>query len=246
LRIREREMRALADLVVGVRDRGAALVVRGDAGIGKSTLVTAASDRARAEGTVVLTATGVRSETHRPFAALHQLVRPILGAAEGLPPRQREALLGAFGMSEAGALDTFLIALAALELLADVAGDAPLLVVMEDAQWLDRPTADVLAFVARRLELEPIALLVAVREGYETPLTRLGLPELRVGALDDEASAALLDAHAPDLTPALRAAARRGRRESAGAGRAPTIPGRDQPSRLDRHGADAHHRAART
>jgi DNA-binding CsgD family transcriptional regulator len=201
---RERELRALQHLVVGVREHGAALVVRGEAGIGKSTLVAAASEHARADGFMVLTATGVKSEAHLPFAGLHQLVQPILGAADALPARQRDALLGAFGMSDASPLDAFLIALAALQLLAEAAGDAPLLVIVEDAQWLDRPSADVLAFVARRLELEPIAVLLVVRDGHVTPLTELGLPELLVEALDDEAAAALLDAHAPDLTPALR------------------------------------------
>lgn len=201
---RDHEILALRDLMARVRDHGAALVVRGEPGIGKSTLIAAASAQARADGFVVLMATGVQSETHLPFAGLHQLVQPILRAEDGLPPRQRNALLAAFGMSDADALDPFLIALAALQLLADVAEDAPLLVVVEDAHWLDRPTTDVLAFVARRLEVEPIVLLLAVREGYETPLTELGLPELRLEALGDDASAALLDAHAPDLLPIQR------------------------------------------
>ena len=172
---RDREISVLQDLVAGVGHRGGALVVRGEAGIGKSALVAAASDQARAAGFAVLIATGVPSETHLPFAGLHQLVQPILGRGHQLPSRQRAALLGAFGMSDASALDTFLIALSVLQLLADVAERAPLLVVVEDAQWLDRPTVDVLAFVARRLELEPIVLLLVVREGYETALTELGV-----------------------------------------------------------------------
>jgi DNA-binding CsgD family transcriptional regulator len=201
---RETEIRALRDLVIGVGDRGTALVVRGEAGIGKTTVVAAVSDQARADGLGVLMATGVQAETHLPFAGLHQLVRPILGAGDQLPPRQRDALLGAFGMSETRTLDTFLIALAALQLLADAAAHAPLLVVVEDAQWLDGPSADVLAFVARRLELEPIVLLLVIREGYETPLTTLGVPELQLDALRDDAASELLDAHAPDLAPAIR------------------------------------------
>jgi hypothetical protein len=95
--------------------------------------------------------------------------------------RQRSALLAAFGMSDAAAPDRFLIALAAVELLADTGARSPVLLIVEDAQWLDRPTGDVLAFVARRLESEPIVLPAAIREGHTTPLGEAGLPEVRLG-----------------------------------------------------------------
>ena len=180
-----------------------ALVVRGDPGIGKSALVAAASARAREHGMAVLTTTGVQTETHLPFAGLHQLLRPIIAGAESLPARQRSALLAAFGMTDAAAPDRFLMALAALELLADTGTRSPVLVV-EDAQWLDRPTGDVLAFVARRLESEPIVLLTAIREGHTTPLGEAGLPEVRLEPLDDAAAGALLDAHASALGPRAR------------------------------------------
>jgi DNA-binding CsgD family transcriptional regulator len=201
---RERELGVLAGLVDGVSDRGGVLVVSGEPGIGKSALLAMARRRATERGMQVLTAIGVQSEAQLPFAGLHQLLRPIIAGAEGLPVRQRVALLAAFGMTDAAAPDRFLIALAALELLADTASRAPLLVVVEDAQWLDRPTGDVLAFVARRLESEPIVLLVAVREGQASALGEAGLPELRLEGLEAAAAAELLATHAPALAERVR------------------------------------------
>ena len=163
---REWELAVLDDLVARVGEFGGAMVVRGEAGIGKSALLDAVRTRAKEQGMTVLTTVGVESEAHLPFAGLHQLLRPTLRQAESLPARQRAALLAAFGMADAAAPDRFLIALAALELFADTASGSPLLVIVEDAQWLDRPTSDVLAFVARRLESEPIVLLVGLRDGH--------------------------------------------------------------------------------
>lgn len=201
---REHELGVLAGLVDGVGERGGVLVVSGEPGIGKSALLAMAGRRASDRGMRVLTATGVQSETHLPFAGLHQLLRPIITDADGLPVRQRVALLAAFGMTDVAAPDRFLIALAALELLADTAARAPLLVVVEDAQWLDRPTDDVLAFVARRLASEPIVLLAAVREGQASALGEAGLPELRLEGLEEAAAAELLAAHAPALAERVR------------------------------------------
>lgn len=202
---RARETELLDGLVAGVRERGGALLVRGDAGIGKSALLSAASRTARLRSMRVLTTAGVESAAHRPFAGLHELLRPILGDIETLPARQREALNAAFGIADGGAPDVFLIALAALTLLGEAASETPTLVAIDDAHLLDRSSADVLAFVARRLESEPIVLLVAIRDGFEGPLSQAGLAELRVDALDDAAAASLLDATAPKLTAAVRA-----------------------------------------
>ena len=201
---RERELGVLDGLVDAVGDGGSAMVVCGEPGIGKSALLAMANRRATDRGMQVLTAIGVQSEAHLPFAGLHQLLRPIIAGAEGLPVRQRVALLTAFGMTEVAAPDRFLIALAALELLADTAARAPLLLIVEDAQWLDRPTSDVLAFVARRLASEPIVLLAAVRQGHASALGEAGLPELRLAGLEEAAAAALLAAHAPELAPWVR------------------------------------------
>jgi DNA-binding CsgD family transcriptional regulator/tetratricopeptide (TPR) repeat protein len=201
---RERELGALEDLVDGVGDHGGALVLCGEPGIGKSALLAMANRHATDRGMQVLAATGVQSEAHLPFAGLHQLLRPIIAGAMGLPVRQRMALLAAFGMADVAAPDRFIIALAALELLADTAASGPVLVAVEDAQWLDRPTGDVLAFIARRLESEPIVLLAAVREGHASALGEAGLPELRLEGLDAAAADTLLTAHAPPLASRVR------------------------------------------
>jgi DNA-binding CsgD family transcriptional regulator len=206
---RERELRLLDDLVGRINDHGAALVVRGEAGIGTSALLAVASMRARARGLRCLTITGAPSETHVPFAGLHQLLRPILSAVPDLPDLpdpQRDALQAAFGMVAAPApADFFLVALATLELLAGVASRAPLLVVVDDAHWLDRSSQDVLTFVARRLEAEPIVLLIALRDDFESVVADAALPLYYVEGLDEVSAGALLDAHAPGLAPVVRA-----------------------------------------
>jgi DNA-binding CsgD family transcriptional regulator len=152
----------------------------------------------------VLHTTGVQSEAQLPFAGLHRLVLPVLDHTDRLPGPQQTALLGAFGMTEAAAPDRFLIALAVLELLSDAAERSPLLVVADDAQWLDQSTADALGFVARRVDHEPIGVLVANREGEESFFDEAGLPELQLGGLQDTAAESLLDAQAPDLASTVR------------------------------------------
>src|SRR2546423_10506390 len=122
---REPELGVLADLVEGVRNRGGVLLVRGEPGIGKSTLLAAAAAQATDHGFHVLSTVGVQSEAHLPFGGLHQLLRPILCLAEELPVRQREALLSVFGMSDDGARELFLIGLAALELIGEQAASSP-------------------------------------------------------------------------------------------------------------------------
>ncbi|MGD9891624.1 MAG: AAA family ATPase [Dehalococcoidia bacterium] len=202
---RDHELGVLHEMVDQITARGDALVVRGEAGIGKSALLTAAGRRARDQGMLVLTTAGVQSETHLPFAGLHQLLRPILGGIDDLPPPQRTAIEAAFGVTDAAVPDLFLIALATLNLLGEAAARVPLLIVADDAHWLDRSTAAVLTFIARRLESEPIVLLVAVRDGFESAFDDVELSEQRIGGLDSDAAAALLDAHAPDLAPPVRA-----------------------------------------
>ena len=107
----------------------------------------------------VLTATGVQPEAHLPFAGLHQLLRPVREPATGLPEIQRTALDAAFGLTHEAAPEHHRIAMAVLDLVSEVATDAPLLLVVEDAHWLDRPSSDALAFLARRIESDPIVLL---------------------------------------------------------------------------------------
>ena len=201
---RESEIRALNELIDGLGTRGAAIVVRGEAGIGKSCLVDALGRTALARAMSVLRTTGVPSEANLPFAGLHQLLHPRIAELGTLPSPQRAALEAAFGMTADAAPDLFLIALATLNLLGDVAERAPLLLVIEDAQWLDRSTSQVLAFVARRLSMERILLLLVIRDGIDSVFDTAGLDELRVEPLADASAAELLDAHAPDLVPSVR------------------------------------------
>ena len=177
---RERELDVLANLVRGLTEGvGGALVVRGEAGIGKSSLLAAAAGLAGQAGAQVLTATGIQAETRLPFAGLHQLLRPVLPLAERLPLRLRSALLSAFGLADADSAGPFLIGLAALELVSDAAASTPVLLIADDAQWLDEPSCAILGFVARRLATEPAALLIAVRDGSPARLTTRGCPDCR-------------------------------------------------------------------
>jgi len=202
---RDQEQGLLASALDEVATRGQTLVLRGEPGIGKSRLLSETARAARERGMSVLTTSGVQSEAHLPFAGLHQLLRPVRGRAVELPAVQRDALDAAFGLTREAAPEHFRIAMAALDLVSDVASDAPLLLLVEDAHWLDGPTSDVLAFVARRIESDPIFLLAATRDGYHSALADSGLPEHRLAGLDDATAGALLDAAAPTLSRAARA-----------------------------------------
>jgi DNA-binding NarL/FixJ family response regulator len=202
---RDDELVRLYRIVEELPDHGGAFVIRGEAGIGKSTLLTAASDRAHSLGLTVLSASGVESEAQLPFAGLHQLLFPSLGLLDRLPAPQRQALKMAFGLaSPGGAPDVFLIGLATLGMISELAVDAPVVLTVDDAQWLDRSSARALAFVARRLELEAAALLIAVRDGVSSEIDDAGLAQLQIGRLDDDAARALLDARAADLSEDLK------------------------------------------
>ncbi len=183
---------------------GGALVLRGDPGIGKSALLDVAVERAGQRSARVLAATGVQAETQLPFAGLHQILEPVLDLADLLPQQQRNALLGAFGIVRDGATDPFLTALATLELIVEVAAEAAVLVVAEDAQWLDQPSCAALSFVARRLDTEPVLILIAMRSGHATAFDGANLAELQVGPLDDAAAAAVLDDRSPELDARVR------------------------------------------
>ncbi len=181
---RDRECAELYALVDGIEERGGALVVRGEAGIGKSALLVAARERARHRGIAVVSTTGALSEAQLAFAGLHQLLLPLLGRLDVLPDPQRRALETAFGIAEGEAPDLFLIGLATLGLVAERSAETPLLFVVEDAHWLDRPSLEVLEFVARRVESDPVILLFALREGVPSSFDDAGLPELQLAGLD--------------------------------------------------------------
>jgi DNA-binding CsgD family transcriptional regulator len=201
---REQELAVLDRVLEHGAGLGGALVIHGEAGIGKSFLLAAARKRGEERGMRVLCTAGVECETNLPFAGLHQLLRPLLRGLDQLPTPQREALEIAFGVSCGPAPELFLVALATLSLLVDVAVQSPILVVAEDAHWLDRASADVLAFVGRRLESDPIVMLLAVREGFDTPFRAAGLAELELKGLDDMAAQELLDGQAPRLARSTR------------------------------------------
>jgi len=201
---RDRELARLYALVDGIEEEGGALVVRGEAGIGKSALFAAAKERALEQGVAVVSTTGALSEAQLAFAGLHQLLLPLLGGLAALPDPQRGALEAAFGIAEGDAPDLFLIGLATLGLVAERAAETPLLFVVDDAQWLDRPSSEVLQFVARRIESDPAVLLFAVRDGVPSLFDDAGLSELPLAGLDQDASNALLDLVAASLPDDLR------------------------------------------
>jgi DNA-binding CsgD family transcriptional regulator len=175
------ERAALSGLLDAARaGRSGVLVMRGEPGVGKTALLEYAIGSAA--GLRVARVAGVESEMELAFAALQQLCAPMLDQLEDLPDPQRDALGVAFGLNTGAAPDRFLVGLAALSLLSEVAEQQPLLCVIDDAQWLDRASAQALAFVARRLLAEPVALVFAAREPVEE---FRGLPELAVGGLRD-------------------------------------------------------------
>jgi DNA-binding CsgD family transcriptional regulator len=190
---REREREALDRLLDAARrGRGGVLVVHGDPGVGKTALVDYAVDAGREFG--VARTVGVEAEMELPFAAVQQMCSPSLELMEHLPEPQREALGVAFGLRTGSPPSPFLVGLAILGVLSEAAEDRPLLCVIDDAQWLDRASARVLAFVARRLLAEKIALLFATRAlGRELA----GLPELHLKPLGHRDARALLESVLP-------------------------------------------------
>src|SRR3989440_2314462 len=186
---RRSERDLLDGLIEAVRaGESGALGVRGDPGVGKTALLDYIVEHA--SGCRVARAAGVQSEMELAFAGLHQLLAPMLDRLEHLPVPQRDALRTAFGIGPGSAPDRFFVALAVLSLLSDLAEEQPLICVVDDEQWLDRASAQVLAFVARHLEAESVGLVFAAR----APSTDIaGLPELQVEGLREADARALLD-----------------------------------------------------
>src|ERR671932_8108 len=171
-RTREREL--IDGLLANARGgQSAVLVLRGEAGIGKTALLHYAARQAA--GFRVAQIAGVESEMELPFAAVHQLCAPMLEHLEALPRPQRDALAVALGLSSGDPPDRFLVALAVLSLVSVVAEHRPLLCLVDDAQWLDRASGQVLGFVARRLQAEPVGIIVAAR-GARADRRFAGLP----------------------------------------------------------------------
>jgi DNA-binding CsgD family transcriptional regulator len=188
------ELDALLGLVRG--GLGGAVVLRGEAGIGKTALLNSLIDAAGDLSVIRLE--GVESEMQLGYAALHRLVRPYLHRVEHLPEPQRDALQSAFGLTSSVPADRFMVGLATLSLLGDVATDEPLLVVIDDAQWLDQESVASLVFVARRLHADPVALVFAARDSLDTGAVFQGVPELRISGIGEDAARNLLSASVID------------------------------------------------
>src|SRR6516162_8704396 len=188
---RRAERDALDRLIAAVRaGESRALVLRGDPGVGKTVLLDYLAGQASGAGCRVGLVAGVQSEMELAFAGLHQLCAPMLSHAERLPAPQRDALRTAFGISKGPPPDRFFVGLAVLSLLSEVAGDRPLVCLIDDEQWLDQASAQALGFVARRVAADPVGLVFAARDsGAEL----VGLPELEVTGLADSDARALLD-----------------------------------------------------
>ena len=183
---------------------GGELLLSGDPGVGKTALLNVLADFASASGTMVLRAAGVEFEGDVSFAGLNQALFPLLGDFEELGAAHRDALRVALGFGAGPAPGRLLVSNAALTLLRHVAARVPLLLIVDDLPWIDRASAGVLSFVARRLAGSRAALLAACRTGAQSYFDRAGLPDYELKPLDDEAAAQLVAARFPDLDPGVK------------------------------------------
>jgi DNA-binding CsgD family transcriptional regulator len=185
------ETGALEGVLAAVRDGlSGVLVLRGEAGVGKTALLDWAAGQA--DEMQVARVAGAEAEMDMGFAGLHQLLVPFLGGFEGLPAPQRQALGSAFGLVDGPPPDRFLVGMAALTVLTDAAAVRPVLCLIDDAQWLNQVSIEVLGFVARRLYADRVGMVFAAREGEGRAVVLAGLPELTVGGLVEEAAQELL------------------------------------------------------
>ena len=201
---RSQELELLEALLKGAAVDGEALLLWGEPGVGKSALLDAAADAASRSGARVLRATGAEFEADVAFSGLHQVLVPVLGELERLSDAHRLALSVALGLSDSRPADRLIVSAAALELLRLVAATEPLMLIVDDLHWLDRSSAVLLAFVARRLSGSRIGFVAGFRDGTETFFDHAGIPICDVERLDDEASAELVSARFPTLAPQVR------------------------------------------
>ncbi|MGY5047183.1 AAA family ATPase [Streptomyces sp. 900105755] len=198
---RDDQLDLLRRLLAEPRSHGSAVLVRGAPGIGKTALLAEAAALAERQGHRVLRTSGAEAECDIPYAGLQLVLRPLAAGAADLSAPHRQALDTALGHAEAGVPDVFLVGLAVLNLLADAAAAAPVLVLVDDVQWLDDATASVLAFVARRIGTEPVVVVGAARDGYRSRLNSDELISVTLGPLTDGQATELLAARAPELRP---------------------------------------------
>ena len=191
---RDAALARLRALVDPVPQSSRVLLITGEAGMGKTVLLADTAERARSMGTRVLAVAGRESESRLAFAGLHQLLRPVLSSAAALPGRQAQALMGAFGLTaDSGAPDPLLTRVAVLTLLSDLSERSPLLVLADDAHWIDRSSLEALAFAGSRLDAERIVLLLGARGQAPPAGFDRGFPELHLGPLSAADAGQLLD-----------------------------------------------------
>lgn len=192
------ELDTIDRLVSDAREgRAGALVLRGEAGIGKSALLEHAATAAT--GMRLLRGTGVEPEAQLPFSGLHLLLRSVRDAVERLPGEHAGVLRSALGTGNGHAGDRFSVGIALLALLGELSSESGVLVLVDDAHWLDTPSGEALLFAARRLSTERVALLFAAREPDAPPFPAQGIAQLHLGGLDSEAAESLLRTHAAEL-----------------------------------------------
>jgi DNA-binding CsgD family transcriptional regulator len=201
---REVELDHIHAFLTAVRANGGSLLVSGEPGVGKTGLLVAASDAASAAGMRVIRAAGIQFEAETSFSGLNQVLLPVLDALPNLEAIHRDALNVALGFGEGAPPSRLVVSNATLVLLRRAAASRALLVVIDDLPWLDRASAGVLSFVARRLEGSKVGILGALRTGEVDFFDHVGLPELDLQRLDDSASRNLLDTRFPDLDPTVR------------------------------------------
>ncbi|WP_426593814.1 ATP-binding protein [Cellulomonas sp. McL0617] len=198
---RDSELDTLFGAIGSVEVHGQAILLTGDPGVGKSSILRAAAEMAGKDGRLVLRTSGIETESALPYAGLHYLLAPLLGAADTLPPVQQRAILTAFGLADGPAPEVFLIALAALGLITGMAVSCPVVAVIDDMHWLDPPTNDVLAFVARRISQDPVVIIGAVRPGHDIAYSASKPYAIDLRGLDDGQSREVLSHTAMDLSP---------------------------------------------
>jgi DNA-binding CsgD family transcriptional regulator len=198
------EATSTIDVVLdAVGQSGEVILVRGEVGIGKTAILRAARSAGERREMVILSAAGVPSETHVPFAGLSQLIGPIIGSDDSNQP-QYQSLRAALGSSTPVGPELFRIALETLDLLTARAAHSPVLLIVDDVHWLDQETTNILAFLGRRISNDPIVLVAARRGEWTTALDGLDFREIALERLDDQAARALLEKRAPQLAPWVR------------------------------------------
>lgn len=194
---RDNELAALTAIAAGIKEQGRALVVEGEAGIGKTTLLAAVCQWARDNGFTVLSCAGVQCQTNVGYAAVHELIHPILNHAEALPAHQKSALFTALGLAEheSGMPDPLQIGVAILGLIEEAAVHRPLLLTVDDAQWLDESSLHILTFIGRRVANSTVMLLCGARPRLDgEPARLLSLSRFPLGPVDEPTSHKLLTA----------------------------------------------------